>query len=203
MKSNRPDILSQAATSRTWKDYQLKLALLAMKGLFGKWIPGVLMFLFAVLIKFLQDHYDFTVRSRGWALVYLPYLGVLLAGYLYHILRASWLVHKETAKEIAKMRIAQLDTQGAWLQGKAPIRGNANESIFCQFWAEEAKNWSDGLTRILWDNYGEDVARDFTSNTGLNPLEDVGTIHPEAAAAYRTLVHQRKTLQNIRRNLRG
>jgi hypothetical protein len=113
------------------------------------------------------------------------------------------LIHHEGTKRQAEKRIAQLEQHAAWLQGKAPTQGNATESTFCQFWAEEAGNWTNQITKLLWDNYGENVARDFTSNTGINHSESVGTIHPEAASAYRVLVRQRVTLKNILRTLRS
>jgi hypothetical protein len=108
---------------------------------------------------------------------------------------------RNETRETARNLLSEQFQRGQWLQGKVPTVGNASEATFCQFWAEEVNGWSNRMSKILWDNYGEDTARDFTSNVGLNPREDVGNTHPEAAAAYRTLVHQLRTFQNIRRTL--
>jgi hypothetical protein len=157
--------------------------------------------LIAVAIAIYQNLHHVSIATDGWWVFLKPYTFEFSAWFVLQVAESCWNSYRETSKQFAKLKIAQLDNQGAWLQGKAPIQGNANESIFCQFWAEEARNWSDQICKLLWDNYGETVARDFTSNVGINPAESLGTVHPEAAAAYRTLVHQRKTLQNIRRIL--
>ncbi len=109
----------------------------------------------------------------------------------------------DQARELALKKIGELFQRSQWLDGQAPRQGNATESKFCQFWAEEVQAWGQATGKILWDNWGEDVGRDFLGNVGLNHNENVGNVHPEAASAYRTLLHQVRTLQNIRRTLKA
>ncbi|MBZ5687224.1 MAG: hypothetical protein LAP86_19555 [Acidobacteriia bacterium] len=108
---------------------------------------------------------------------------------------------KDHAGKLALQKLNELSRRSQWLDGQAPRTGNAGEGRFCQFWAEEVQAWSQATGKILWDNWGEDVARDFLGNVGLNNNENVGNVHPEAASAYRMLLHQIRTMQNIRRTL--
>jgi hypothetical protein len=201
MKFNSQAALSQAVNSKTWQQYHRSLFKFAAQELVLRWILGMLMFVFAVLVRIVQDKFRVTVDRDGWLLVYLPYLIIFFGGCSYHIFRASWLIHAETTKQIAKKRLAALEQYAAWLQGKAPTQGNATEIIFCQFWAEEVKRWTDQVTPLLWELGGEDSARDFNNNVGLTHQENVGNVHSEAAASYRILVYQRAVLQTIRRSL--
>jgi hypothetical protein len=150
-----------------------------------------------------DDRWNSFLHYWKWT-VAIPLLivGGLVTAAVYNFRTA---VLKVTQQQSIKGEIASqlsvLFQRGQWLQGKVPTVGNSGEAMFCQFWAEEVNGWTNRMSRLLWDNYGEDVARDFTSNVGLNSQEPVGNTHPDAAAAYRTLVHQLRTFQNIRRTL--
>jgi hypothetical protein len=131
----------------------------------------------------------------------IPVLVLLTVLAIYNFKVAVRKTSQFEAQKIAA-RLDELFQRGQWLQGKVPTVGNAGEVIFCQFWAEETRIWSARMSTLLWENYGEDVGRDFNSNVGLNQQEPVGNTHPEAAAAYRALVHQLRAFQNIRRTLK-
>jgi hypothetical protein len=163
MQSSRPNILAQAVNSRTWSDYQLRLLLLSIKGLFGKWIPGVLMFLFAVLTKFLQDHYDFTVKSKGWFLVYLPYAAIFCSSLIYHAFRASWLIHHATARQIALTRLDDLLMRGHVLYGDFVGLGTEARD----YWSTQVGLWERMVCDILLTHWTEAEKNRFKSLTNL------------------------------------
>jgi hypothetical protein len=130
----------------------------------------------------------------------IPVIALLAILAIYNFKTVAKKTSQAEAQKIGA-RLDELFQRGQRLQGKAPITGNAGEVAFCQFWAEEVQGWSQRMSNLLWENYGEEVGRDFNNNVGLNQNENVGSIHPDAAHAYRALVHQLKTFQNIRRTL--
>jgi hypothetical protein len=163
------------------------------------------MFVIAVTLLLIPDErWKSFLHYWGLTMLFpLVIVTIMLVAAIYNFRTA---VAKTTAQhshasDIAN-QLSNLFQRGQWLQGKVPTIGNAGEAMFCQFWAEEVNGWTNRMSKLLWDNHGEDVARDFTSNVGLNSQEPVGSVHPEAAAAYRTLVHQLRTFQNIRRTLK-
>lgn len=156
MKSNRLTSLSQAVNSRTWTEYQLRVLLLSAEGLVGKWIPGVFMLIFAVLIKFLQDHYDFTVKNKGWFLVYLPYAGILIAAWLYHALRAGWLVHRATKNHIVVTHLEWLLQQGQVIDSDFVNLVDAKT-----YWSKSVSRWQELVGRTILGNWTEAEQKKF------------------------------------------
>jgi hypothetical protein len=114
------------------------------------------------------------------------------------------LISRDKQLEILEKQLPvpdELFQRGQWLQARAPTVGNAGELALCRFWAEEVQGWSQRMSKLLWEKYGEEVGRDFNNNVGLNQNESIGNVHPEVAHAYRALSHQLKTFHDIRRTL--